>query len=503
MADYVARRLRDRAVPQWAIDARQETAYGDRVFVERVFKHQGKPFVQARHHELWWELTRKHNRCVMWYPIEHGKTSQTKARLCKLLGNHGTKQFAYVSSKQKQARKVVRAVKNEIDGNADLQTVFPRLRAARNPKDGSLVEWGSTGITVAEKPLGEKDPSLAAYGLDGDILGSRLHGVIIDNGLDKRNTRSAGLREWARTVIEDEIIGRVHEGGFVWILDTAWHDDDYMHEFERRGWPSIRLDATEPLPGTEGPTLWPAQFPQERLDARLAELGKTAFDRQYRNRPLSESLDYFKETFWNAALGRASWRSEWPDPPKGVQLRTGVDLASRKKETADDTAFVTTVADGYKRQLVHCDGGKMKGMEIIRYMVAYYKAVHHPVNMAGGDAQFVVEDNAAQDYIVDMMRDAAVLGALGLTLSEVAAIRVKGRTTTSVKRDQELGIQGLAAALETGRYDIARHENMKLLREDCRVWSPEADHYGDYLMAWWIGASDLRTTQQGSQVVFI
>jgi len=438
----------------------------------------------------------------MWFPIEHGKTTQTKTKLCRLLGQHGTRQYAYVSSKQKQARKVVRSVKNEIDGNAKLQAVYPRLKAARNVNDGSLVEWGSTAITVAEKPIGVNDPSLAAYGLDGDILGSRLHGVIIDNGLDKKNTRSGGLREWAREVIEDEIIGRVHKGGFVWILDTAWHDDDFMHEFERKGWPSVRLDATKDVDGGPGP-LWPVHFPQDRLDDRLAELGPTAFDRQYKNKPLSESMDYFKKVFWQAALGRCLWRDRWVDPPRGTELRTGVDLATRKGETNDDTAFCTIVSKGHRRQIINLQGDKLKGTEIVRHMVAIYRALHAPVNRAGGNAKFVVEDNAAQVYIVQMMRDAAILRALGLTPDEVSDIRVVGRTTTAVKREPELGIQGLASALETGRYDIADHEDMSKLYNDVRVWTPDADHYGDYLMSWWVGASDLMSTKAGSKVTFI
>jgi len=443
------------------------------------------------------------DRLIVWYPIEHGKTTQAKMTLCRLLGRRGDQQFAYVSSKAKQAAKVVGAVKREIESNAKLRQVYPDLKPQRNVFDGGLTLWGTTALAVAERPPGIKDPSLAAYGLDGDILGSRLHGVVIDNGLDKKNTRSSGLREWAREVIEDEIIGRVHEGGFVWILDTAWHEDDFMHVFARRGWPSVRLDATMALDGSPGP-LWPEQFSQARLDQRLEDLGPTAFDRQYRNKPLSQSMGFFKREFWDLAVGRCLWVDRWPEPvPRGVQLRTGVDLAVRKGETHDYTAFVTVEASGHRRKIINVQAERLVVNETLARMVSIYRNIHRPINLAGGDAKFVVEDNAAQQYVVDMMNSAATLRALGLTPAEAGDIRVVGRTTTASKREAELGVQGLASALETGRYDIASHRETDLLYDELKTWTPDADHYGDRTMAWWIAASDLVSIRSGTRVDFI
>lgn len=465
-------------------------------FCEYVFTDDQRgraPIVQAWHHQQWQSMTDEYDRLVMWYPIEHGKTTQAKMKLCRLLGQHGDRQYAYISAKKDQAAKMVGAVSREIDTNERLRSVYPNLRPQFKPHSAVRAEWGETSIRVAECPYGTKDPSLAGYGLNSGIIGSRLHGAILDNILDADNTNTQKLREQVIYRIKAEVLGRIMEGGFVWILDTAWFIDDAMHHFASLpGWKSLKLDAEDGR-GT-GPTLWPAQFSPERLQFKLNELGQTAYDRQFRNRPLSESFNFFKSEYWDQAYGRCPWLDQWDDSFLGtsqVQMRTGVDLATRKGESHDLTAFSTIAANEHMRYLVNLQSGRMEGTEIARRMVAIYRAFHGPINRAGGNAEFVVEDNAAQKYIVDMFHDARVCQALGLTPQETADIRVRGRTTTAKKRDHELGVQGLASAIEMGRWGFAMGDETRQLREEMKAWTPEASHYGDRLMSVWISSADL------------
>jgi hypothetical protein len=371
-----------------------------------------------------------------------------------------------------------------------------------------LEEWGRTTIRVAMCPRGSKDSSLVAYGLNGQILGSRLHGIILDNVLNKDNTRTRAMREWTVGVLEDEILGRILPGGFVWVLDTAWFVDDLLHILSKReGWHAVRFDA-EDGHGL-GPTLWPAQFPPERLQQKLAELGQTAYDRQFRNRPLSESMNFFKEEFWDGCYGRGVWHDAWPMDENGkgeggqLEMRTGVDLATRKGESHDLTVFATVVAQGPQRQLVNMQSARMEGTEILRRMVQIYRAFHKPINAAGGNARFVVEDNAAQVYIVQMLKDAQICKALGLTPGETSDIRVRGRTTTKNRRDAELGIPAIASGIEMGRWDFPSHAEVRHLRDEMKAWSPEADHYGDRLMALWHASADIVDARETFRVDYV
>lgn len=471
-------------------------------FCEWVFRDDqtDQPLRQGWHHRQWQKLVWDHDRLVMWFPIEHGKTTQAKMTLCNLLGRHPDRQYAYISSKDKQARKVLGAVKREVESNERLRMVYPDLKPQISALSRAREEWGNTSIRVAGCPPGAKDASLTAFGVDGQILGSRLHGAILDNVLDKKNTRSQNLREWVLEIIEDEIIGRVMKGGFIWVLDTAWFADDALHELAKKNrWFSIKFDAEQGEDG-EG-TLWPEQWPIERLQETKGELGPTAYDRQFRNMPLSESQNWFKREFWDAAYGRCRHTPEFHEGDEvPEELVTGIDLATRKGESHDLTAFASIALQGHRRQLIDLQSDHMEGTAILRRIAFIYRCLHKPVNAAGGYARFIVEDNAAQVYIVQMLRDAEMLRAIGLTDEEAADINVLGRTTTSKRRDAELGVQGLVSAIEMGRWDFAPCQEVRNLREEMKVWSPEADHYGDRLMAMWIGASGINELVAGFRV---
>jgi len=497
MAQYIADGLRSRVASPAIRAARKDR----NAFCEYAFSDTatGEPIIQAEHHRLWQTTTMENDRVIMWYPIEHGKTTQTKMTWCDLLGRHPDRQYAHISSKADQAMKMVGSVKREIESNLKLHEVYPNLKPMLSGVGRARETWGNEAIRVQGAPPGANDPSLAAYGLEGKILGSRLHGAVIDNGLDSANTYTENMRGKMLDKIKDEIIGRIHKGGFLWILDTAWYHDDYMHELAKlAAWHSVKLDALMPLrDGDE--SLWPAQFPKERLSERLAELGQTAFDRQFRNMPLSETMNFFKREYWDAAYGMAPWCGSLQNEVTGLkrkcQLRTGVDLATKAGESHDLSVFTTLMEDGHRRRLVHMESGRMEIMDILRRIVSIYKTHHRPVNMMGGNAKFVVEDNAAQIYVVQLLKNASTLKGLGLTQREAGDIRVVGRTTTSKRRDQEYGIPMLVSDLEMGRLDIAANEETKQLREEMRVWSPEAKHYGDRLMSLWFAAADMNTAR--------
>ena len=474
-------------------------------FCEYCFSHSenGEPLKQAWHHREMARLRTEHDYLICWFPIEHGKTTQVIMTLCWLLGKHPDRQYAYVGANQDAAIKAVGAVQREIEGNAKLREVFPKLCPQLKAGSRQYEEWGKTSFRVAGCPRGTKDPSLIAYGIDGKILGSRLHGIILDNVLDASNTFTKKFREKITDIVRGEVMGRAYATGFILCMDTAWHTDDYMHTLSKEpAWHSVRFDAEDGH--GFGETLWPAQWPLKRLQFKLSQMGQTAYDRQFRNRPLSESMAFFKQEYWDACYGRSQWLDSWPaDRPAQVEMRTGVDLATRKGESHDLTVFSTVYADGAQRKLVNMQAARMEGVEILRRMVAIYRAFHAPVNRAGGNARFVVEDNAAQVYIIQMLKDAAICQALGLTPGETSDIRVRGRTTTKNRRDAELGIPGIASGIEMGRWDFPVHDEVRHLRDEMKAWSPEADHYGDRLMSLWHAGADIIDARETFRVDYI
>ncbi len=464
----------------------------------------GQPLVQYRHHREWQSLAAEHDRLVMWFPVGHGKTTQAKMTLCALLGEHPDRQYAYVSSKAKQAQKTIGAVKREIESNERLRMVYPNLRPQISHLTRAREEWGNTAIRIAGCPPGTRDPSLSAFGMDGQILGTRLHGAILDNILDDANTMNSDQRKKILNRIKNEIMNRIDKHGFLWVIDTAWYVDDALHELANLpGWHSIKFDAEQGFDQDE--TLWPVLFDRQRLDFKLGEMGQTAYDRSYRNKPWSESMRHFKDEFWDSCYGRCQWLDEWDtvNLDSQITLRTGVDLAIRTGEQHDLTSFATVAYSGHRRKLVNIEAQRIEGPAILSKIVSVYRRFHAPVNNAGGDAMFIVEDNAAQNYIVQMVRDAAIMKAKGLTLAEAGDIRIVGRTTTATKRDSQLGIPAIAAGIEMGRWDFPVHNQVKQLREEMKVWTPDAKHYGDRLMSLWIATADAQAISAELTVDFI
>lgn len=495
-----ARRLRDGFArdPSFAKADRDliERARRDRnAFAEYCFTDQvtGVAIRQAWHHRELHRLTAQHDRLVVWFPVEHGKTTQARIALIDLLGHHPDWQFAYLSSKQKQAAKVVKAAAREIVTNDRVRAVFPNLRAQRSSFNKAVDTWGATAIRVEGCPPGVKDASLTAYGLDGEILGARLHGIIIDNILDRENTWSHLLREKTLDKLDNEVFTRILPGGFIWIFDTSWHLKDALHQIAKRpGWHSVKFDAEVGPDGGPGP-LWPEKFPASRLQAIRDTSTQVSYDRQYRNKPLSDSAGAFKEAFLVSAWGRTRWCESIEDALPDADARaqafvcTGIDLATRKGEEHDQTVLSTVLQDGPRYRLLRIKAMRAEGVGILRAMLEVQRRFHN----GAGTAFFRVEDNAAQVYIVQMCQDASILKALGASPEDLQRIVVRGATTTRKVRELELGIPSLAGDFEMDRWDIPDHWETQQLRDEMLSWSPDV-HTGDRLMSLWIARGGLR-----------
>jgi hypothetical protein len=510
IASVAANRLRARFTiePSFAAAERlliESARSSVNAFAEYCFtdNESGAALVQARHHRELHEIADRQDRCIFWYPVEHGKTTQAKIKLIHLLGQHPSRQYAYLSSKSTQARKTVLGVAREIMVNERIARVFPNLRPQQSTSSRAMDTWGSTALRVEGCPPSARDPSLAAYGLDGEILGARLHGIVIDNILDRDNTSSPVMRAKVLDVLENEVFTRILPGGFVLILDTSWHAEDALHVLSRRAaWHSAKFDAEdggEPQDGGERPTLWPARWPRKRLEAKRAELGTIAYNRQFRNIPLSKSLGVFNETALSESVGKTKWLNSRPYPGNGNGdedtwaqeiVCTGVDLATRKGEEHDETVLWTMskrINDGSCFRTHHVMSCRAEAGGIVRAILDIHRRFHK----GAGLATFRVEDNGAQVYIQQMIREAAVLRGLGATEDDVSEIVVVGHTTTRRKRHEELGIPGLATDVEMGRMWLPEHSEIDKFIEECKSWSPDA-HTGDRLMAAWIAREGLR-----------
>jgi hypothetical protein len=447
------------------------------LFIQYVFKWPLQPC-----HIEWQDLLSDHDRVVLWAPIEHGKSSQVSvSRPLFELGRNPNLRIALISNTEGQAAKALSVVKQQIELNPRLTRVFPKLK--RESRYGRRALWHDTAIIVQREDLDNKDPSIAALGVNSSIImGSRIDLGILDDINDLMNTRTPVSRRGTVEWFDGHVESRMTAVGRLWMIGTAWHREDSMEVLAKRpGWTSRRYDGWTTL-------LWPEYvniggklcgWPRARLERKRETIPVLEFNRQFRNLPMSEDAEIFNAGAIESCFDGADWD---PEPRPDWQTYVGVDLNVKRGETFDKTSFFIGRLEGGKK-LVQRIVAKNMNLDEIIYWFLWIEARYSPV-------LFLVENNAAQDYIVQWFKPETItrtFEARGQDPTEYLAKlpRVKGFTTGANKMDPRLGIWGMTIEFAQRRWSIPDHELTRTWKSEMLSFDPHA-HTGDILMSSWL-----------------
>lgn len=466
---------KERTRAQLFVLARQSmTAFVAAVMTDEA---TGLPLRQANVHKAWHGLADQHDRLLIWSAIEHGKTTQLAvARTLWELGRDPTLRIGIVSNTYGQAEKIVRSVARYIEQSEALRRVFPELKKGE--------QWSAGRITV-RRPYVSKDPSVQALGVHGALLGARLDRLIVDDVLDYENTRTPKLRQdlwdWYHATLE----GRLTARGRTLVIGTAFHPDDLLHRLARvPGWHAVRY----PVVDETGAPRWPERWPLSRIEEKRARLGPMEFARQLLCVARADSEARFKREWLDRCLVRGNGKSVaygLSVLPPGVKTYTGVDLAVQQHSAADFTVlFTIAVHPNGDREVLNCEAGKWAGPEIVNRIIDHHRRYMSLV---------VVENNAAQDFIVQFARGSY-------------AIPIRPFTTGRNKAHPEFGVESIAAEMAGGKWVIPNNEGR--CTPDIDAWLTEMLYYdptahtGDRLMASWFAREGARmgalSVQQGT-----
>jgi hypothetical protein len=442
-------------------------------FVEHVLRDEetAEPLVQLPHHERWQQMAMRHSRLVLWAFPESGKSSQLAVgRVLWRLGQDPTLRVAIVSDTEKQAKKTLGALKGLIERSAELREVYPHLLPG--PK------WADNEIVIQRERVFTRDPTVQAVGLHGAIQGSRIDILVLDDILDADNTATAAQREAVSKWVRATLFSRLTRRAEVMFLTNAWHPDDLAHELERDGWATERC----PIVSADGRIVDERRWPPERLAEKRVDFGELEYRRQMELLPYDEAARRFRGEWLDGCLLRGDGvptYQELPDElPPGSFVVHGVDLGVGLLAHNDvSTIFSVFVHPNDDRQVIRVQGGRWKGREILTRMEGTHDAF-------GG--MFIVENNAAQDFIVQFARELEV------------TLPVARFTTGRNKADPSFGVESLAAEMEAARWIVpnvgARCHGDAVhgeCDEDVREWLCEmlryepGAHTGDRLMASW------------------
>lgn len=454
----------------------------------------GLPIKQAPIHKRWTELCAKYDRLLIWSHIESGKTTQLSIlRTVWELGNDPTLRFVILSNTNGQAVKIVKAIAGYIKDHPIVHKIFPGLRP--HP-DGP---WTNSELTVVRKG-NAKDPSVRAVGVHGNLVGGRVDRLVIDDILDVENTKTEEARKSLDEWVKATAMGRLTARARVLVVGTAWHPKDLLHELgaqKRYKW--VRF----PVINSKGIVAWEAAWPADRIALKRVELGPAEFARQCLCKARDDGEARFKKEWIDAALRRGEgllapadaemrpqgsyYQSKITDMPEGCATFTGVDLAIKKSKKADKTAFFTFIErPNGDRMLLDLEADKYKGPEIVEKIISKH-AAYLSIQ--------AVENNAAQDFILQFARD-------------ISNVPVVPHTTNATKRDPLLGVEGLAVELANGKWIFPCRNNIpapevEAFIQELLYYSPHA-HTGDRLMACYFArerARKMRGTGAGPAAV--
>lgn len=383
-----------------------------------VNEHTRERMTMAAHQRVFMDFVEKHDRAVVMLPIGHAKTISSAWFATYLLGVDPTTRGAIVSNTQDQASKPLAMVRQYIETSARLRLVFPKLQRSRREGD----PWTQTKLTI-DRPMGIRDASLMAVGYQGAIEGSRLNFILVDDILDPENTNTKEQRDKLYEWIRISVLSRLDPRGSRFVFtNTPYHPEDAAHQLKKIGWPTIimrlsgdveistpaqevapnvwtedrwgiddaiahelrpkspgspicRLTAHDPDP-TNGQTLWPERIPPEMIPRLKREYGTIVFNKVFEMEVRDDSTSMVKREWIEACKKKAreagihKFRDRYNHDILYAPTFTGVDLAVKKSDSADDTCFFTfAVLPTGDLLILDIDIGKLNGPEIINKIV--------------------------------------------------------------------------------------------------------------------------------------
>jgi len=447
-----------------------------RAFVTYVMRDEatGGTIDMSPTQEAWHRLADRYDRLVLWSYPEAGKSFQMSvARTLWELGQNPALRFAIVSATSGQAAKIARLIATYIERSPELHDVFPELQPDPNGP------WNSSQLKVRRRGGMSKDPSVQVVGMGSNIQGARLNRVVLDDVLTRDNTHTKYMRDGCWDWYHKTLPGRLSPvDGRVLSICNVWNSDDMNHRFVMNPlWHGFKF----PIQNPDGSSAWPERWSPERIAKRRIELGPIESQIQLDCVPVDDASARFKREWINVCLARGNGK----DPcfalrsiPPGCRVFCGVDLGVGRNANNDLTVlFVLLIHPNGTREVLWVESGRWKATEIIGKVIEFHRRFY-PI--------FVVENVAAQDYLVQIMQ-------------ESTAVPILPFTTGNNKADPTFGLEAMGVELASAKWIIPNRGGACV--DDIQQWIGEMiaynpnDHTGDRLMASWFAKEGCRLGQ--------
>lgn len=459
---------------------------------------------------------------MMNFPPDHAKSTvwnvqYTLWRICK----DPNIRIITVSKTQSMAKKFLSAVKFYLQNPA----LFPALHAAFAPEGGWMstdkadgLAWRENLIYVQGRTMAEKDPTVEALGIGGQIYGSRADLIILD---DVTDIHTASQYESQADWIGQEVFNRLDpEIGQLLILGTRvgamdlyrWLRDEAKDEagepfYTYFAQPAILAGETEA--SSEWTVLWPERMHVKAIAARKAAMtDPRRFTFVYQQRDVQENPVFLPEAV-DASVDSRRFHGPMTAGAPGHRTR-GMDglyvVASwDPASSAGRNAMIVMGVDKQERRRWVLDVWNKKGVTPRQTIPKLREWTEkYSVN------EWRIEKNAVQQFITQLPEIRDWLSHRGVRLVE--------HQTYGNKWDPNLGVEGTLGplfygcveniggrwvGLPDGKGPIGLpsprlNPHVGELKEQLKQWEPEAKKLvQDLVMALWFAELGVRQYLRG------
>lgn len=453
-------------------------------FRQECFGHETYP-----HQRAWLRAVEQNDLNIILVPPEHAKTMTMSIEYptWRIAKDRNVRIIA-VSKSQVYSRKLLAAVKKRLSDHhlyrAEGRRSVVRAWGPFEPdaSDRGQLTWAADMFYVKGIDSAEKDPTMEALGVGGQIYGARADVIICDDIATLRNQTSELEREKILEWLAQEVLTRLSDDGKLIIVGTRVHENDIYSTLlsEDVEWASDFHTTVQPAVTDEDArsTLWPERWPYDKLIAKR------------RNRmPLRQ---------WNLVYQQKASGS--PDNPFSIDaleaakdpgfavgnVAPGVPVVMGVDPALEGTLAITVVAldrGTGERWLVDCIARpQVRHPDIVKQLII-------DTAQRYGARRCRVERNAMQGFLskdIDLRRR---LLATGCQLEEEY-------TTARNKYDPEWGIGSVAAQFDQGLWHIpaapGSDSKMRGLVEELAAWRPGVKVKQDRVVSVWLAELSAR-----------
>lgn len=456
-------------------------------------------------------------------PPEHGKSATLSINYVTFrVATDPNVRIMLVSKTQERAKEFLYAVKTRLT-----HPRYEALQAAFGPPGGWRADasvWSADRVYLgSERDSGEKDPTVQAIGIGGQVYGARSDLIIIDDGIVLANAHDFEKQlRW----LQQEVVTRLGPVGRLLLVGTRV---DSMDLYRAARDPDRYPDGTSPWTYLTQPavldygaepaewvTLWPrAQVPWSgierpgldglyprwdgtHLSRRRGKLNPRTWALAYMQADVEEDavFDPIKvRACVNGTRQPGLLREGMPQSRPGAMTGLYV-IGSMDPAMVGDTGVIVYGVDRHTKKRYVLDVGLKTSAT-----PAWIRQIIKDWTTKYGIVEWRIEKNAFQQFLTQDPDLNEWLASLGVRLSE--------HHTGKNKWEPNFGVASMSVLFDMQLIELPSshlHEPTKQFIEQLITWSPETKAKTDLVMACWFAEIRARevcsATQLGSGKTF-